>query len=143
MIVKRETMVVRESTSRSMRSNKGKDNKLEVEFRKALWAAGVRGYRKNVGKLPGRPDLVFRAKKLVVLVHGCFWHRCPKCKRDANFLTNEGYWRSKLDANVERDERNRLELMAQGFEVVEVWECEVRRNLGEAVGRVRAALGKD
>jgi DNA mismatch endonuclease (patch repair protein) len=137
----RATMVVKESTARSMRSNRSTDNRLEVNFRKALWSSGLRGYRKNVRKLPGCPDVVFGKSGVAVFVHGCYWHRCPKCQKDAPLKTNEAYWRSKLAANVERDAISEERLRALGFYVVVIWECEIRRDIQEAVSRVRDAIG--
>src|SRR5687767_15564066 len=78
----RETMVVAESTRRSMQGNRSEGTKPELAFRKALWQAGLRGYRKNSKKLPGSPDVVFGKSKLAVFVHRCFWHGCPHCQRN-------------------------------------------------------------
>lgn len=142
-ITTRETLVVRESTSRSMRSNRSTETTLEVRFRKALWTAGVRGYRKNVRRLPGSPDIVFTKQRVAVFVHGCYWHRCPRCRKDARFNTNEQYWRSKLSDNVERDASNELKLKDIDFQVVVVWECEVKKDLEGCVRRVKVALGVD
>jgi DNA mismatch endonuclease (patch repair protein) len=139
----RETLVVRESTTRSMRSNRAKDTALEVGFRRALWAAGVRGYRKHVRALPGSPDLAFTSKKVVVFIHGCYWHRCPRCQKDAHFNTNAQFWHSKLAENVERDAANERKLKDIKFRVLVVWECEVKKDLAGAVRRVKEALGVD
>ncbi len=140
MLAPRETLIVRESTSRSMRSNRSKETTLEINFRKALWAAGVRGYRKNVRDLPGCPDLLFGRKKLAVFLHGCYWHRCPRCRKDAPLKTNEAFWRSKLASNVDRDMLNEQRLRDLGFSVVVVWECDVRKDIEGSVRRVREAL---
>ena len=134
-------MVVKEATRRSMRANRSSNTSLEVFFRKALWAAGFRGYRKNVRKLPGSPDLVFPKKKLAVFLHGCFWHRCPKCHKDAQFKTNEEFWRAKLAENVNRDTANQHALLDLGFQILVIWECEVKGDLGSTVARVAQVLG--
>ncbi|WP_038473213.1 very short patch repair endonuclease [Fimbriimonas ginsengisoli] len=142
MLAPRETLVVKESTSRSMRANRSKDTTLEVTFRKALWRAGIRGYRKHVRSLPGSPDLCFSSKRVAVFMHGCYWHRCPVCKKDAPLKTNVEFWRSKLEASVERDVRSRERLEALGYHVLIIWECEVRKNLESCVERVRTAVAK-
>src|ERR1035438_10046222 len=82
---------------------------------------GVR-YRQGASDLPGRPDIVLRARRVVVLVHGCYWHRhkCPKGKSTAR--TNAEFWANKLAANVRRDRANRRLLLSQGYNVVTVWE---------------------
>jgi DNA mismatch endonuclease (patch repair protein) len=136
-------MVVRESTSRSMRSNRSVGTSVEVVFRKALWAAGIRGYRKNVRVLPGSPDLAFSKKRVAVFIHGCYWHRCARCQKDAAFKTNEGFWRAKLAANVLRDAASEQRLIDIDYRVVIVWECEVKKNLADSVERVKRALEPD
>ena len=141
--VPRETLLVRANTTRSMQANRSKETSPEIRFRKALWAAGLRGYRKNVRALPGKPDIVFAGKLVAVFVHGCFWHRCPKCRKDANFNTNEAFWRAKLSANVTRDSDDERELREIHFKVVVVWECEVKKNLELCVQRVKDALCLD
>lgn len=123
-----------------MRSNRGTETNLEVRLRNALWASGIRGYRKNVTKLPGRPDVLFGSKRLAVFIHGCYWHRCPRCNKDAKFHTNEAFWRSKLQSNVERDQRNEEALTQLGYRVLVIWECEVKRDLAGCVDQVRDAL---
>lgn len=68
-----------QAVTKTMQVNKAKDSKSELLLRNALWKAGVRGYRIHAKELPGKPDLVFTAKKLAVFVHGCYWHNCPVC----------------------------------------------------------------
>jgi len=136
----RETLLVKESTRRSMMANRSSGTSIEISLRRALWAAGIRGYRKNVAKLPGTPDLVFGRQKVAVFVHGCYWHRCPKCRKDAAFKTNEAFWRSKLDENVQRDARNQARLLALGYENLVLWECELKKSIDECVDRVRECL---
>lgn len=93
-------------------------------FRRALWAAGVRGYRVEP-KLPGRPDLAFPALKLAVFVHGCYWHRCDDCRLPMP-KANADFWRAKLDENRSRDDRDRARLTALGWETLTIWEHEIR-----------------
>ena len=139
----RETLIVAESTRRSMQGNRSEGTKPEINFRKALWDAGLRGYRKNAKRLPGTPDVVYGRAKLAVFVHGCFWHGCPKCTRNRSPKTNALYWSTKVETNRERDERQKAALEAMGYRVLELWECEVApRVVGEAVERVRAALAE-
>jgi DNA mismatch endonuclease (patch repair protein) len=75
--------------------------------------------------LPGRPDLVFRKRKKVIFVHGCFWHRHPGCKLTRTPKSRVQFWRNKLEANHERDLRNQEKLRADGWKVLVVWECEI------------------
>jgi DNA mismatch endonuclease (patch repair protein) len=62
-----------------MRANRSTETSIEVAVQKALWASGIRGYRKNVKSPPCKPDFVFRRQKLVIDIRGCFWHQCPIC----------------------------------------------------------------
>ena len=103
-------------------------------------AAGIRGYRKNVGTLPGKPDLVFTRAKLAIFVHGCYWHSCPKCIGERIPKTNRAYWSAKLAANRDRDSRKEAELTSRGFRVITLWECELKCELQLAVKQIRAAL---
>lgn len=121
-----------------MQGNRGKDTKPELLLRKALWSAGLRGYRKNVARLPEKPDIVFGRQRLAVFVHGCYWHQCPHCKRNLTPSTNSAFWAAKFSTNRERDERQKAALEAAGWRVLVVWECEVKR--GDALERVRQAL---
>jgi DNA mismatch endonuclease (patch repair protein) len=137
----RETWVVSENTRKSMQGNRSTGTKPEERLRKALWAAGLKGYRKNVRKLPGTPDIVFHKHKLAVFVHGCFWHGCPTCTRNRTPATNSAYWAEKLKGNRERDDRNKAKLEELGWRVLVLWECEVEpKRLEEAVEMVRQAL---
>lgn len=129
----RETLEVRESVRRSMQGNFSADTKPEKRLRKALWAAGLRGYRKNVRALPGTPDIVFPRSKLAIFVQGCFWHGCPRCTRNLSPKTNSAFWRAKVGQNRERDARNAGELERLGFRVIAVWECELARDTGQEV----------
>lgn len=116
-----------------MRANRSKDTKPELTLRRALWAAGLRGYRKNVRKLPGTPDVVFGRARLAVLVHGCYWHSCPTCARNRVPKTNAAYWEAKFAGNRERDARNLVALEVLGYRIHVVWECELKKGGVEAV----------
>jgi len=135
----RETLFVAEATRRSMQGNRSVGTQPEETLRKALWAAGIRGYRKNVKGLPGKPDIVFPRLKLAVFVHGCYWHQCPICTRNRAPKTNAAYWQAKFAANQERDERNAEGLRGLGYQVLVVWECQVKS--GEGLGIVLGVLG--
>ena len=76
--------------------------------------------------LPGRPDVTLAKYKTVVFVHGCFWHRHQGCKKTTTPATRVEFWQEKFRKNVERDARNQQDLTHQGWNVVIVWECELR-----------------
>ena len=111
--------------SRMMSGIGGKNTKPEMLVRKALFAAGFR-FRLHRKDLPGRPDVVLPGRRVVVFVHGCFWHAhqgCPYAKTPA---TRREFWEAKLAANVERDRRTREALLSAGWRVLVVWECATR-----------------
>lgn len=110
-----------EARSRVMASIRSKNTRPEMYVRRLLWAEGFR-YRLHVKKLPGVPDLVLSKYRLVVFIHGCFWHQhgCAGSKRPSS---NREYWDPKLDANVARDARARILLENLGWTVVTIWAC--------------------
>lgn len=111
-----------------------KGTKPEWRLRRALHARGLR-YRLHRRDLPGRPDIVFPAARVVVFVDGCFWHRCP----DHGVLprNNRDWWLNKLEANVARDRAKDLRLAGLGWRVLHVWEHE---DSDEAADRIRSMV---
>ena len=106
---------------------RSKNTKPEEMVRKHLFSHGFR-YRKNVDNLPGRPDIVLPKYRAVVFINGCFWHK-HNCPRFVWPTTNEDYWRPKILGNVERDQTNYQTLKSQGWNVIVVWECELKKSL--------------
>ena len=102
-----------------------KNTKPEETVRKYLFAQGFR-YRKNVSKLPGKPDIVLLKYKIVVFINGCFWHGHEGCKYFVPPKTNTEFWGAKFKYNQERDERNYRKLRDLGWRILIVWECEIR-----------------
>lgn len=113
------------AASASMRGNKRADTRPEMIVRRLLHRLGYR-YRTHVKELPGRPDLVFSRRRIVVQVHGCFWHQHPdpRCPLRSRPKGNADYWRAKLDRNVERDAEQAREIAERGWTTVIVWECD-------------------
>lgn len=111
----------------------------EIALRRALHAAGLR-YRLHTKDLPGRPDIVFPGKRVAVFVHGCFWHGCDQCDRGLRRpKTNTSYWANRLAENRARDRASEQSLLASGWRVTTVWECETRdaSRLASAVVAIR------
>lgn len=129
-------------TSAVMSRIKGRDTGPERALRALLSANGVRGYRLNYAKAPGRPDIAFVGKRIAVFVHGCFWHGCPHC-RPKRPSTNRSFWDLKLDRNVARDKRKVRALRNAGWRVCTIWECRLRTRPERELGRVLAMLGTD
>jgi DNA mismatch endonuclease (patch repair protein) len=111
--------------SRIMRAVKGKDTTPELSVRRFLHGQGYR-YRLHRKDLPGKPDLVFAGRRKVIFVHGCFWHG-HDCKRGARRpKENADYWERKIRRNQERDARSQEALRSMGWEVLVIWECELK-----------------
>ncbi|MGI6457139.1 MAG: very short patch repair endonuclease [bacterium] len=108
-----------------MSAIKGKNTKPEMAVRRMLHSLGYR-YRLHVPSLPGKPDLVFSRRKKVIFVHGCFWHR-HNCKLGKPVpKTNSDFWMDKLMENRKRDKKHYMNLKSMGWDVLVVWECNVR-----------------
>ena len=127
------------SVSKSMKSNKSKNTKPEVLLRKKLWSSGIKGYRLNWENAPGRPDICFPGKKIAIFVNGCFWHRCPKCNLPLP-KTNTEFWENKFIRNVERDKLKIQRLKNDGWKVLVVWECDIKKNLNQVVDNIKSIL---
>lgn len=103
----------------------GSNTKPEIKVRQALWHEGFR-YRLNSKKLPGKPDIVLPKYRTVVFVNGCFWHG-HSCKYAKLPATNTAFWEQKILSNKERDERVISELEKQGWHVIVVWQCQLKK----------------
>ena len=102
----------------------GRETKPEIEVRKFLFAHGFR-YRKNDKRYPGKPDIVLPKYRTVIFVHGCFWHghSCPAGKLPE---TNRDFWENKIAKNIQRDEKNVEALKEMGWNVIVIWQCEIK-----------------
>ena len=119
-------IVTPQRRSQIMSGIRSKGMKPEMIVRRNLHAMGYR-YRLHRKDLPGKPDLVFPARRKVILVHGCFWHQHadPGCKIARRPKSNREYWLPKLERNVMRDTENQVRLRELGWDVLVIWECEV------------------
>lgn len=118
-----------EQRSRNMSRIRGKNTKPELLVRRLLHAKGYR-YRLHGqaagGKLPGNPDLVFAGRRKVIFINGCFWHS-HDCKAGRHApAANAEFWSAKRARTLERDNHQRELLQHAGWQVLTVWECELR-----------------
>ena len=114
-----------EARSAIMRAVKGRDTEPEMIVRRMAHAMGKR-YRLHRDDLPGKPDLTFPRLRKVIFVHGCFWHG-HDCKRGARApKENAEYWAKKISRNKERDVRSMEALRSMGWEVLVIWECQLK-----------------
>jgi DNA mismatch endonuclease, patch repair protein len=114
-----------EERSAVMRRVRGRDTSPELKVRRILREAGI-GYRLGGCGLQGRPDVVMKGRRTALFVHGCFWHGhdCARGSREPK--SNADYWKAKIGRNRERDARSASALVADGWRVITVWECEMR-----------------
>jgi DNA mismatch endonuclease (patch repair protein) len=103
------------------------ETKPEILVRKFLFANGYR-FRKNVRNLPGTPDIVLPKYKVVIFVHGCFWHGHLSCTRSKLPTTNVDFWKKKIEGNKYRDKAQIYALKKMGWKVITIWQCSMRNN---------------
>lgn len=115
-----------EQRKHTMSRVKGKDTGPEMQVRRWVHKMGYR-YRLHRKDLPGNPDLVFPAHHKIIFIHGCFWHGhdCKAGRKQPK--THSDYWTAKLARNKSRDAANQRLLTEQGWRVLVVWECELKR----------------
>jgi DNA mismatch endonuclease (patch repair protein) len=130
--------ITKEARSANMAAIRGKDTAPELLVRRVLHAAGFR-YSLHRKDLPGKPDIVMPRLGVVIFVHGCFWHRHPRCKAASTPTSNTEFWTAKFDANIQKNKRNLRDLKALGWKVLVVWEC---RTAVKGLRRVVAMLSR-
>lgn len=117
--------------SYNMSRIRGKDTKPEWVVRRFLHSQGFR-FRLHVKDLPGKPDIVLPKHRTVIQVHGCFWHGHEGCKYFKIPGTRPDWWREKIKRTKVLDERSQNELVELGWNVIVIWECELRGEKGIA-----------
>ena len=114
-----------EQRSAVMAKVRGRDTGPERTVRRTLTVLGLR-YRLQRRDLPGSPDIVMVGRRIAIFVHGCFWHG-HACRRGARLpKANADYWSAKIARNVARDASAQAALLAAGWAVLTVWECELK-----------------
>ena len=117
-------MFTKKERSAIMSKIRSKDTKIEILFRKALWAEGVR-YRKNCSKCFGKPDIVIGKYKTVIFIDSCFWHKCPIHGYVPK--SNLEYWTNKFERNKKRDKEVNKNYKDKGWNVIRVWEHDIKK----------------
>jgi DNA mismatch endonuclease (patch repair protein) len=126
-----------------MRANKATNTRAELLLRKHLWRLGLR-YRLHAKDLPGKPDIVFRGKRLAIFCDGDFWHgrNWEERQRKLRKGSNASYWLSKIGSNRERDARHNAALAELGWTVVRLWESDILKDPDGGGRQVKSALLK-
>ena len=133
----------RATRSYNMSRIKGKNTKPEDIVAKYLFAHGFR-YRRNVKTLPGTPDIVLKKYKTVIFVNGCFWHAHAGCRYFVLPEENREFWNEKLLRNRERDAEKQKQLQELGWNVIVIWECELKNNkIEETLDTLKEVLTKN
>jgi len=117
----------KEKRSKIMSNITGKETKPEILVRKYLFSKGFR-YRKNVKKLPGKPDIVLSKYKTIIFINGCFWHG-HTCKAGKLPDTNTQFWLTKINANIERDKKTIENLEEMGWRIIIIWQCDIKNKV--------------
>lgn len=127
--------VSKERRSEIMSHIKGKDTSIELLVRRKLHSLGYR-FRVNNKELYGKPDIVFTKKKIAIFIHGCFWHGHEAgCRYSHISQSHKEYWEPKLIRTKERDREHIESLMHEGWTVLVLWECEIKKDFDNTVNR--------
>ena len=133
----------KEKRSWNMSRIRGRDTGIEILVRTYLFSKGFR-YRKNVATLPGKPDVVLQKYKTVIFIHGCYWHRHQGCKYAYSPKSNVEFWEKKFSENVANDEKVRIQLENDGWTVITLWECDLKRRFDSTMeGLMQQLRSKD
>jgi DNA mismatch endonuclease, patch repair protein len=122
-----------------MKAVRRRDTAPELALRRALYAAGVRGWRCDYRKVQGRPDIAWPGRRIAVFVDGAFWHGHPSRHKPGR---SGRYWDEKIRRNVERDRAVDASLRDEGWTVLRFWDFEVKKGLSGVVSRVLDTLSE-
>lgn len=118
-------VLTKEQRKKCMSHIKSKNSKPELLVRKFLFASGFR-FRLHRKDLPGNPDIVLPKYKTVIFINGCFWHGHEDCKYSKLPETNPEFWKNKILGNINRDIANKTKLFSLGWNVIEIWQCQLK-----------------
>lgn len=136
---KRSDIYSEEKRSEIMSQVRSKNTKPELQIRSRLHKLGYR-FKIHCKDIPGYPDIVLPKFKSAIFVHGCFWHQHEGCKKATIPKDNQKFWLKKLQENVNRDRKHTSQLEALGWNVITVWECDIKRDLEATIRTVESQL---
>ena len=132
-------ILTKRKRSWNMSRIKGKNTKPELLLRSLLHRSGFR-FRLHNKKLPGKPDIVLPRYKTVIFVNGCFWHRHSGCKYAYTPKSRQEFWLKKFETTIERDKEKEKKLKREGWNVIVVWECELKGNGNDVINRISSRI---
>ena len=131
-----------EQRRKNMQAIRSKDTSIEVILRKELWKRGLR-YRKNCGDLPGKPDIVFRGKKITVFCDSEFWHGYDWDNQKERIGTKREYWIPKIERNMERDREVDAQLEQMGYIVLRFWGKQILSDTAGCADAIERELNRN
>lgn len=131
--------LTKEKRSWNMSRITGRNTKPEILLRSLLHREGFR-FRLHDKRLPGKPDIVLPRHRTVIFVNGCFWHRHNNCEYAYTPKSRQEFWLNKFQGTVQRDQEKQKMLADLGWQVLVVWECELKRNSSLLVSDISSKL---
>lgn len=128
-----------EQITKNMKAVKNKGSEIEVLLMKELWSRGLR-YRKNVNSIYGKPDIVFKGKKVAVFCDSEFWHGYNWEKRKHDFKSHQEFWIPKIERNMERDKEVNAKLKSEGWTVLRFWGKDIKSHLVECADMIEQTV---
>ena len=131
--------LTKEKRSWNMSRITGKNTKPEILLRSLLHREGFR-FRLHDKRLPGKPDIVLPRHRTVVFVNGCFWHRHENCKYAYTPKSRQKFWSKRFEETVKRDKKKKEMLTKMGWQVIVVWECELKKQPEKIIADISSRL---
>ena len=129
----------KEQITKNMKKVKNRDSKIEILLRKELWKRGLR-YCKNVNDIFGKPDIVFRGKRIAIFCDSEGWHGFNGEERNIDFKSHQKFWIPKIERNIERDLEVTIQLRDEGWTVLRFWGKEIIKNTSECADIIERAV---
>lgn len=131
----------REEISFNMRQVHNKNSLIELMLRRELWKRGLR-YRKNVNSIFGKPDIVFKSKKIAIFVDSEFWHGYDWKNKKKEIKSNKDFWIKKIERNIQRDKEVSKYLKEKGWTVLRFWGNEIKHDVSGCVKHIEKIYGE-
>ena len=128
-----------EQRRKNMQAIKNKDSQIELLLRRELWKRGLR-YQKNRTDIFGKPDIVFKGKKIAIFCDSEFWHGYNWEDRKKDFKSHQEFWIPKIERNMERDIEVTKKLESEGWTVLRFWGNEIKKKTEKCANIIEKAV---